>query len=188
MIRVLEGFNYELYDRNDMNRILGSKISCISFNDSSWRCFGFRFPRRRISSPFVIIVLWLRTQVGRRRTHWCSTYKTCYYRLFSSSTPCTTLSRNELVLFGDAHLAWGKEPRLLQEFCGPSSYVTRHIWANTSREHAFIITYESLLGEQPYESQVGPMGTGRTWNPWWFKPYSLWLHRNLYGIYSLRIS
>ncbi|KAG8383024.1 hypothetical protein BUALT_Bualt05G0141100 [Buddleja alternifolia] len=39
-IKVPEGFDYELYNRNDINRILGPKASCISFKDSACRCFG----------------------------------------------------------------------------------------------------------------------------------------------------
>ncbi|XP_062164496.1 uncharacterized protein LOC133871136 [Alnus glutinosa] len=30
-----------LHNRNDINRILGPKASCISFKDSACRCFGF---------------------------------------------------------------------------------------------------------------------------------------------------
>ncbi|KAL1218464.1 UDP-arabinopyranose mutase 3 [Cardamine amara subsp. amara] len=39
-IKVPEGFDYELYNRNDISRILGHKGSCISFKDSACRCFG----------------------------------------------------------------------------------------------------------------------------------------------------
>ncbi|KAL8251182.1 hypothetical protein R6Q59_034875, partial [Mikania micrantha] len=35
------GFDYLLYNRNDINNILGSNASCISFNDSACRCFGY---------------------------------------------------------------------------------------------------------------------------------------------------
>lgn len=41
MIRVSEGFDYELYDQNDVNQILGPKASCISFKDFACHCFGF---------------------------------------------------------------------------------------------------------------------------------------------------
>ncbi|KAL1566486.1 UDP-arabinopyranose mutase 1 [Salvia divinorum] len=40
-IHVPEGFDYDLYNRNDINRILGPKATCISFMDSACRCFGF---------------------------------------------------------------------------------------------------------------------------------------------------
>ncbi|MBA0753097.1 hypothetical protein Gogos_021998 [Gossypium gossypioides] len=40
-IRVPDGFDYQLYNRNDVNRILGPKASCISFKDSACRCFGY---------------------------------------------------------------------------------------------------------------------------------------------------
>uniref|UniRef100_F6HDP2 Uncharacterized protein n=1 Tax=Vitis vinifera TaxID=29760 RepID=F6HDP2_VITVI len=51
MIRVSEGFNYELYDRNDVNRILGSKTSRISFKDSACCCFGFLVSKRKHIFP-----------------------------------------------------------------------------------------------------------------------------------------
>lgn len=35
------GFKYELYNRNDIERILGDKAWCISFKDSACRCFGY---------------------------------------------------------------------------------------------------------------------------------------------------
>ena len=35
------GFDYELYNRNDIERILGDKAWCISFKDSACRCFGY---------------------------------------------------------------------------------------------------------------------------------------------------
>ncbi|XVF43259.1 hypothetical protein PTKIN_Ptkin02bG0025800 [Pterospermum kingtungense] len=40
-IRVPDGFDYELFNRNDVNRILGPKASCISFKDSAYRRFGY---------------------------------------------------------------------------------------------------------------------------------------------------
>ncbi|KAL0855019.1 hypothetical protein Bca101_060171 [Brassica carinata] len=40
-INIPKGFDYELYNRNDINRILGPKSSCISFKDSACRCFGY---------------------------------------------------------------------------------------------------------------------------------------------------
>ncbi|XP_041998317.1 UDP-arabinopyranose mutase 2-like [Salvia splendens] len=46
-IHVPEGFDYELYNRNDINRILGSKASCISFKDSACRCFGFLVSKKK---------------------------------------------------------------------------------------------------------------------------------------------
>ncbi|KAG8099413.1 hypothetical protein GUJ93_ZPchr0013g37678 [Zizania palustris] len=41
IIRVPEGFDYELYNRNGISRILVPKASCISFKDSACRCFGY---------------------------------------------------------------------------------------------------------------------------------------------------
>ncbi|KAJ8763551.1 hypothetical protein K2173_002434 [Erythroxylum novogranatense] len=46
-IKVPEGFDYELYNRNDINRILGPKTSCISFKDSASRCFGFLVSKKK---------------------------------------------------------------------------------------------------------------------------------------------
>ncbi|KAL5543871.1 hypothetical protein UlMin_007655 [Ulmus minor] len=39
--RLIIGFDYELYNRNDISKVLGPKASCISFKDSACRCFGF---------------------------------------------------------------------------------------------------------------------------------------------------
>ena len=46
-IRVPDGFDYELYNRNDVNKILGPKASCISFKDSACRCFGFLVSKKK---------------------------------------------------------------------------------------------------------------------------------------------
>ncbi|KAH6802170.1 reversibly glycosylated polypeptide 3 [Perilla frutescens var. frutescens] len=46
-INVPEGFDYELYNRNDINRILGPKASCISFKDSACRCFGYMVSKKK---------------------------------------------------------------------------------------------------------------------------------------------
>ena len=40
-VRIPPGFTYEIYNRNDIERILGKKAECISFKDSACRCFGF---------------------------------------------------------------------------------------------------------------------------------------------------
>ncbi|CAN6567961.1 unnamed protein product [Malus baccata var. baccata] len=47
VIKVSEGFDYELYNRNDINRILGPKVSCISFKDSACRCFGCMVSKKK---------------------------------------------------------------------------------------------------------------------------------------------
>jgi reversibly glycosylated polypeptide/UDP-arabinopyranose mutase len=47
VIKVPEGFDYELYNRNDINRILGPNASCISFKDSACRCFGFMVSKKK---------------------------------------------------------------------------------------------------------------------------------------------
>ncbi|XP_010421937.1 PREDICTED: UDP-arabinopyranose mutase 3 [Camelina sativa] len=46
-IKVPKGFDYELYNRNDINRILGQKASCISFKDSVCRCFGYLVSKKK---------------------------------------------------------------------------------------------------------------------------------------------
>lgn len=46
-IKVPEGFDYELYNRNDINRILGPRSNCISFKDSACRCFGFMVSKKK---------------------------------------------------------------------------------------------------------------------------------------------
>ncbi|GLJ17433.1 hypothetical protein SUGI_0303380 [Cryptomeria japonica] len=46
-ISVPEGFNYELYNRNDINRILGPKASCISFMDNTCRYFGYMVSKKK---------------------------------------------------------------------------------------------------------------------------------------------
>jgi len=46
-IHVPEGFDYELYNRNDIERILGDKAWCISFKDSACRCFGFMVSKKK---------------------------------------------------------------------------------------------------------------------------------------------
>jgi len=46
-IHVPEGFDYELYNRNDIERILGDKAWCISFKDSACRCFGYMISKKK---------------------------------------------------------------------------------------------------------------------------------------------
>lgn len=46
-IQVPHGFDYELYNRNDVERLLGDKAWCISFRDSACRCFGWLMSKRR---------------------------------------------------------------------------------------------------------------------------------------------
>ena len=41
------GFSYELYNRNDIERILGDKAWCISFKDSACRCFGYMVSKKK---------------------------------------------------------------------------------------------------------------------------------------------
>ncbi|CAN6206012.1 unnamed protein product [Urochloa humidicola] len=46
-IRVSEGFDYDLYNRNDITRILGPRSSCISFKDSACRCFCYMVSKKK---------------------------------------------------------------------------------------------------------------------------------------------
>lgn len=46
-INVPPGFDYELYNRNDINKILGPRASCISFKDSACRCFGYMVSKKK---------------------------------------------------------------------------------------------------------------------------------------------
>ena len=47
LIKVPQGFDYELYNRNDINRILGPKANCISFKDAACRCFAFLISKKK---------------------------------------------------------------------------------------------------------------------------------------------
>ncbi len=42
-----EGYSYDLYNRNDIERILGDKAWAISFKDSACRCFGFMVSKKK---------------------------------------------------------------------------------------------------------------------------------------------
>ncbi|KAL1557131.1 Golgi membrane exchange factor (Ric1p-Rgp1p) subunit [Salvia divinorum] len=46
-IKVPDGFDYDLYNHNDINRILGPRASCISFKDSACRCFGYMISKKK---------------------------------------------------------------------------------------------------------------------------------------------
>lgn len=46
-IQVPEGFSYDLYNRTDIERILGDKAWCISFKDSACRCFGYMISKKK---------------------------------------------------------------------------------------------------------------------------------------------
>ncbi|KAJ9693666.1 hypothetical protein PVL29_009563 [Vitis rotundifolia] len=50
-LRDVEGFNYKLYDQNDMNQILGPKTSRIFFKDSVCLCFGFFISKKKCIFP-----------------------------------------------------------------------------------------------------------------------------------------
>lgn len=46
-VGIPEGFDYELYNRTDIERILGDKAWCISFKDSACRCFGYAISKKK---------------------------------------------------------------------------------------------------------------------------------------------
>jgi reversibly glycosylated polypeptide/UDP-arabinopyranose mutase len=50
-IKMPEGFDYKLYNRNYINRILGPKASYISFKDSVCRCFGYMVSKKNHGTP-----------------------------------------------------------------------------------------------------------------------------------------
>lgn len=41
------GFDYELHNRNDIEKLLGDKAWCISFKDSACRCFGYMISKKK---------------------------------------------------------------------------------------------------------------------------------------------
>ncbi|XP_050257431.1 UDP-arabinopyranose mutase 1-like [Quercus robur] len=47
VIKVLDGFKYELYNKNNVDRVLGPKARCISFMGSVCRCFGFLVSKKK---------------------------------------------------------------------------------------------------------------------------------------------
>jgi len=75
VINIPVGFDYELYNRNDINRILGPKASCISFKDSACRCFGYMVSKKKYiytidDDCFVSALLcakFLKTSVGQTK-------------------------------------------------------------------------------------------------------------------------
>ncbi len=46
-VSIPDGFDCDIYNRRDIERILGEKASCISYKDSACRCFGFLMSRKR---------------------------------------------------------------------------------------------------------------------------------------------
>ncbi|CAL5221586.1 g3804 [Coccomyxa viridis] len=46
-VKLPQGFDYELYTRLDIEKILGDKAWCISFKDSACRCFGYMVSKKR---------------------------------------------------------------------------------------------------------------------------------------------
>ena len=40
-VGVPNGFDYELHNRNDIEKLLGDKAWAISYKDSACRCFGY---------------------------------------------------------------------------------------------------------------------------------------------------
>lgn len=46
-VKVPEGFDYEIFNRNDIEKALGDKAWCISFKDSACRCFGYAVSKKK---------------------------------------------------------------------------------------------------------------------------------------------
>ena len=71
-------FDFELYNRNDIERILGDKAWAISFKDSACRCFGYMVSKKK----YIYTSEW--ESVGR--LEWSTTY-IYTSELESTSTP-----------------------------------------------------------------------------------------------------
>jgi reversibly glycosylated polypeptide/UDP-arabinopyranose mutase len=52
VVQVPAGFDYELYNRTDIERMLGEKASCISYKDSACRCFGYMVSKK----PYIYTI------------------------------------------------------------------------------------------------------------------------------------
>ncbi len=72
-VQVPDGFDYEIYTRRDIERILGSKAWCISFKDSACRCFGYMV---RILCFFLVLAICVSSCNLERDTGLLTT-KTC---------------------------------------------------------------------------------------------------------------
>jgi len=46
-IKIPDGFDFELYNRDDIKEVLGEKSWCISYKDSACRCFGFLVSKKK---------------------------------------------------------------------------------------------------------------------------------------------
>ncbi|GFZ19027.1 reversibly glycosylated polypeptide 1 [Actinidia rufa] len=151
-IKVPEGFDYELYNRNDINRILGPKASCISFKDSACRCFGYMVSKKKyiftidddcfsnyhlVSSEGIscVSLLWLnvvklvsmlrllKTHLAKRSMPLHSTFRTFSpHQLLRSSTPCMIRSEMVLILSVGTLLAYVRVSR--------PAVVSHGLWLN----------------------------------------------------------
>ena len=65
-ISVPSGYTYEMYTRDDVERLLGDKAKCISQRSAACRCFGFLVSKKKyiytvdddcfVSSEIVFVV------------------------------------------------------------------------------------------------------------------------------------
>lgn len=76
--KVPDGFDYELYNRNDINKILDQRASCISFKDSACRCFGYMISKEKYIYTidddcfvsFLLVNLELRLSCFETKIYW----------------------------------------------------------------------------------------------------------------------
>lgn len=94
-ILVPDGFDCELYNRNDVNRVLGPKSSCISFKDSACRCFGFLVSKRKyifstidddcfVSSSFCLAFFSAILESSECRESICECGNRCFKNIFKT--------------------------------------------------------------------------------------------------------
>ena len=106
-IKVPEGFDYELYNRNDINRILGPKASCISFKDSACRCFGYMVSKKKyiftidddcfVSRFYLFFSLWFWFSVSVDTPFVLVAWKTPKKKLLDWARGCVGLSWVDLL-------------------------------------------------------------------------------------------
>ncbi|CAL5442745.1 unnamed protein product [Camellia sinensis] len=102
-IKVPDGFDYELYNRNDINRILGPKASCISFKDSACRCFGYMVSKKKYiftidDDCFVVesrAAKYLELDISGCLRHFISLGKHMVWKAFEDDTMSTEESQEE---------------------------------------------------------------------------------------------
>ncbi|KAE8654691.1 UDP-arabinopyranose mutase 1 [Hibiscus syriacus] len=134
---VPHGFDYELYNRNDINRILGPKASCISFKDSACRCFGYLVSKKKYIFTIDDDCFIAEDPSGKAIKPWCR-------RLHISST--SSMIRTEKVLRRLFPMACGST----SDYDAPTQLV-KPLEKNTSHD-----VPEGTLCQAWYESSLRP--------------------------------